>query len=147
MGCGFSKGGGLRRGAVAPAPEEPAQAVGAQAGPRGGPTKRRGSVSIRRRCGGSAQPAALPFAWTALMCFVVAHLPNSGTLQVSAEPSGVSRSLSQAAGRQSVANQKALGTRERIRAIVKSTLLFKGALLLLCQNIAVRWRVVADMTR
>lgn len=38
----------------------------------------------------------------------------------------MSHALSQAAGRQSVANQKALGTRERIRAIVTSTLLFKG---------------------
>lgn len=47
--------------------------------------------------------------------------------QVSAEPSGVSRMLSQAAGRQSIVNPKPLQTRERIRAIVRTTLLFKGA--------------------
>ena len=126
MGCSCSKGGVLSRGAVAPAPEEPGQPAAPQGGQSGGPTKRRGSVGV----GGGAAAAGSPLpspAGEAAPGPSCSPLPPPPPPQVSAEPSGVSRGLSQVAGRQSVVNQKPLDTRERIRAIVRSTLLFKGA--------------------
>lgn len=77
--------------------------------------------------GAAAAAARCPPCLVACTWCEVPIFPAPTPLQVSAEPTGVSHALSQAAGRQSVANQKALGTRERIRAIVTSTLLFKGA--------------------